>query len=235
MNLKKYINLSLVVLFLSSSLNTFADNSLSDSASAEFFVSNNTDEINLHTAFNRLRGKEQQKLQNKLINLLQKQHIEQSKFEELLGTYTMSNQRITADNSEKIITSPYQKLPPETIFNIAKKLASLLNQESVAVFIPDEEQPIGDVVLELKSHNYTVNEIIQLIQKTLPAYYNHAFSLHLNSNACSNFDNTIVDKVEWLGSTIKPEEISRTFPEEQMIYHHGRAYLIYKNGRNKSL
>lgn len=229
MKLKKYISL-LLVLFISSPANSF-----SDSSSTEFFASNNTNEIDLQTAFHRLCGKEQQELQNKTIDIIQKEHLEQGKFENLLGNYKTSDQKLTADNSEKIITSAYQKLSPEKTFKIAEQLAVLLKQESIAVFIPDEEQLIGDTVLKLQSHPYSINETIKLIHDTLPAHYSEAFSLHLNNNICSNFDNAIVDEVEWLGSNIKSEEITQAFPQEKMTVHHGKAYLVYKDGQKEQL
>lgn len=110
---------------------------MADNTSIEFFASNNTNKIDLQTAFNRLQGKEQQELQDDTIHLMQKEHMEQSKFDNVLGTYKMSDdQNITADNSEKITTSSFQKLPQIKIFEIATKLAKALNQESRAVFIP---------------------------------------------------------------------------------------------------
>lgn len=206
--------------------------------SSEFFASNNTKEIDLQTAFNRLQGEEQQELQNDTINVMQKEHMEQSKFENLLGTYKMSNdQQITGDNTEKIITSFHQKMSPEKVFMLAKKLANMLKQESVAVFIPTKEPVIGDTFLKLKSHHYTINETITLIREKLPTLYSQAFSLHLNNdkNICSSFDNATVNEVEWLGSKIDSEEIRKSFPQEEITVQYGKAYLIYKNGQQEQL
>lgn len=232
MKSNNYINL-LLALFISFPTVTLANN---HEDSTEFFASNNTGVIDLQTAFNRLQGKEQQDLQDETMNVMQKEHVEQSKFENVLGTYKMSDdQNITADNSEKIITSSYQELSPEKTFKIAEELASALKQESVAVFIPDNNQVIGDTILKLKSHHYTINETIQLIHDKLPAQYSQAFSLHLNSNACSNFDNATVEEVEWLGSKVQSEEIKKSFPQEEIVYHYGTAYLVYKNGQTERL
>ena len=134
------------LLFLTTEL--FANNN--NISSVEFFASNNTGEIDLQTAFNRLKGSEQHELQNEIINVMQKKHIEQGRFEELLGTYRMSSdQHITADNSETFITSAYQKIPNEKIFNLAKELTNTLKQESIAVFIPSNQTAIGDTILKL--------------------------------------------------------------------------------------
>ncbi|MBX3710013.1 MAG: hypothetical protein KIT56_09765 [Gammaproteobacteria bacterium] len=233
--LKDYI--TLLALSISYSTITFANNDFSDQFSIEFFASNNTSEINLQTAFNRLQGKEQQDLQNETIKIMQKNHMEQSTFENLLGTYKMSNdQNITADNSEKIITSSYQILSQEKTFKLASKLATTLKQESVAILVPDRKsQMVADTVIKLKSHHYTINETIKLIHDKLPAQYSQAFSLHLNNNVCSTFDNTIVDEIEWLGSKVKPEEIKKSFPQEEITFHYGKAYLVYKNGQKEQL
>ena len=207
----------------------------SSSFTAEFFVSNNTGEIDLQTAFNRLSGDEQQALQNDVIHIMQKGHVEQGRFEKLLGTYQMSkDQNITADNTEIFITSSYQPLSAEKIFNLAKQLDVRLSQESVAVFIPSKKPIIGDVTLTFQSHDYSIHEIIEIIHKNLPMQYGQAFSLYLN-NTCSGFDKATVKKVEWLGGKIKPNEIQNKFPHEKISYHYGKAYLVYKNGRVENL
>lgn len=229
----KFITL-LSALAITVSTGTFAFQISNDKNSVEFFISNNTKEINLQTAFNRLSGSEQHKLQNKIINVLQKEHIEQGKFKNLLGTYQYSSKKNTADNSELFVTSSYQKLPIKKIFRIAKQLANSLNQESVAVFIPSKQSGVGDTILKFKSHNYSINETIKIIHEKLPAQYSKAFSLHLNNN-CSSFDNAIVKEVQWLGSKIKPQELRKSFPNEDIYFYHGNAYLVFKNGQKEQL
>lgn len=233
---KIYIPL-LVAFFISYPATTLADTDGSKKSAIEFFASNNTGEIDLQTAFNRLQGTEQQTLQSETIHIMQKEHIEQSKFENILGTYKMSNnQNMTADNSEKVITSSYQTLSNEKSIKFAVKIAKVLKQESVAMFVPDPKSMlIGDTIVKLKSHPHTINEVINLIHDKLPASYSQAFSLHLNNNSCSTFDNTIVDEIEWLGSSIKSEEIKASFPLEDVNFQYGKAYLVYKNGRQEQL
>lgn len=203
--------------------------------SIEFFASNNTNEIDLQTAFNRLEGDEQQALQLSTINLMQKNRLEQGSFEDLLGTYKMStDQNITADNSEIYITSPYQNLSTEKVFMLAKQLANTLKQDSIAVFIPSKQAVIGDIIIKFKSHAYTINETINLIQSKLPAQYSQAFSLYLN-HSCADFNNTTVNEIEWLGSKIKLDDIKKAFPLEDITYHYGKAYLVYRNGQKEPL
>lgn len=219
----------LIALSLSFSTSALADN-------IEFFASNNTNEIDLQTAFDRLKGPEQQALQNTIIGVIQKNRLEQGSMVDLLGTYKMStDQNVTADNSEIFIASSYQKLSPEKIFMIAKQLANTLKQDSVAVFIPAKQSVPGDTVIKLTSHTYTINQTIKLIQDTLPAQYSQAFSLHLNNNSCANLDNTTVNEIEWLGSKVNPEDIKKAFPREEISYHYGKAYLVYKNGQKEQL
>lgn len=225
--------LSLIFIFLFSST-IFADSA--NKPSAEFFLSNNTGEIDLQTAFKRLQGNEQHQLRNTIINIMQKKHFEQSSFVDVLGTYQMSDdQQITADNSEKVITSSYQSMPSAKVFDAAKELADILKQDSVAVFIPDNGSAIGDTTLKLTSHPYTINETIKIIHEKLSPQYSQAFSLHLKSSGCSTFNNSIVDEVEWLGSKVNADDIKKSFPQEKITTQQGKAYLIYKTGQKDQL
>lgn len=185
-------------------------------------------------AFKRLRGAEQQKLQNDIIDLMQQEHIEQGRSVDLLGAYRMlSDQVITADNSEVFITSAYQKISTEKIFKVAQKLANMLQQESIAVFIPAKQREVGEVIVNLQSHAYSINEVNRLIAE-LPPAYNQAYSLHL-TQACTDFDGALVNKIEWLGSKVNPEELKIIFPHEAISAHLGAAYLVYKDGQREQL
>ena len=48
-------------------------------------------------------------------------------------------------------------------------------------------------------------------------------------------DNTTVKEIEWLGSKVKPEDIQKAFPLEDISYQYGKAYLVYKNGQKEQL
>ena len=78
MNIYKYVKIIVWCFFLFSLNAVFAGNT----HSSEFFASNNTKEIDLQTAYNRLTGIEQSHLQNSMINIMQKNHVEQGKFED---------------------------------------------------------------------------------------------------------------------------------------------------------
>src|SRR5690349_5691493 len=139
MNFCKIITSTACGLLLSMNL-VFAGNKVS----AEFFVSNNTKEINLEKAYTRLTEKKQSDLKNNILIVMQKNHIEHGKFEDILGTYRMSTDKnITADNTEHLIISTHIKLTNEQIFSFAKELAIKLKQDSVAVFIPTQSS-FGD-------------------------------------------------------------------------------------------
>ena len=234
MRIYKFLSLLLICSFFFTKL-LLANNNLDVRQPVEFFASNNTSEIDLQTAFNRLKNNKQQELHDEIIRIMQIEQVKQGKFEDLLGTYRMSSdQNITADNSEIFITSFYQKLSTEKVFNLAKKLANSLKQDSVAVFIPSKQSIIGDASLKFKSHIYSINEVTKLIHEKLPIHYSQAFSLYLNNNS-SIFDNTTVKEVEWLGSKIKPDELHKSFPQDQVTYHYGKAYLVYRNGQKEEL
>lgn len=221
---------TITFLFLLSVNVVFASNK----HSVEFFASNNTSIIDLQTAYARLNGDEQSELQNTMIEIMQENHIEQGKFEDILGTYQMSNdKRITADNTEHFITSPLQYLSNDMYFSLAKALATKLNQDSVAVFIPDDAN-LGDVTVSFGSHQPSINELVSKIQDTLPEQYNNAFSLHLSKNS-SNFANAKVAEVEWLGSTMNIDVIKKAFPSEKISFRDGKVYLVYKDGRIEQL
>ncbi len=226
---------SFIALTLFYSTAIFANTNLDNRSSIKFFASNNANEIDLQKAFNEIQNKDQRALQNKIIDVMQKNRMEQGKFENILGIYKMSvDHNITADNSEIYITSALQKLSSQKIFKMAKELANTLKQESVAVFMPSKQAAVGDIVLTLKSHAYSITEITQIIHAQLPQSYSKAFSLHLN-NICSNFDTATVNKVEWLGSKINPEVIKKIFFQEQIFSHNGKAYLVYENGNKLQL
>ena len=204
------------------------------SSSVEFFASNNTKEINLQTAYERLTGKEQQDLQNSMIDVMQKNHIEQGKFADILGIYKISSDKnITADNSEHFNTSAQQDLSDEKVFALAKELAINLRQESVAVFIPNQST-IGYITVSFTSPKPSINELYNIVHDKLPSVYNQAFSLRL-ANKCGKFSNVKVNEIEWLGSKIHLEDIQKVFPQEKINYQYGKAFLVYQNGQKESL
>jgi len=203
------------------------------STSVEFFASNNTEKINLQTAYEKLTGQEQINLQNSMIDVMQQNHVEQGKFEDILGTYSMSDQSITADNSERFNTSAKQDLPDEKIFSIAQELAINLNQESIVVFIPNQST-IGNITVDFTSHQPTISELVNIIHEKLPSFYNQAFSLHL-TNKCIGFDSTKIKEIEWLNSKMHLEDVQKAFPQEKINIQYGKAFLVFQNGLKESL
>lgn len=203
--------------------------------SVEFFASNNTTMIDLQTAYQRLTGDEQHQLKTSMINVLQKDHIEQGKFEDILGTYQMAdNGSITADNTDAFITSPYQCISEQKAFSIAQKFANEMKQESVAVFISSSQPIIGELKISFTSHKPGIKEVVSLIHDKLPPTYNQAFSLHL-TNEYVDFENAKVADIEWLGSKININDIKNAFPSDNVSFQYGKAYLIYKNGQKEQL
>ncbi len=144
-----------------------------------------------------------------------------------------SDQNITADNTEHFNASTYQYLSDENVFSIAKELAIALNQDSVAVLIPNQSS-IGGITVTFISHRPTINETIGMLHDKLPTLYNQAFSLHL-VNKCSGFDNTKVSEIEWLGSKINIDEIKKVFPSEKINSRYGKVFLVYQNGQKEPI
>src|ERR1700739_3019774 len=81
-------------------------------SSIELFSSNNTHLITIEKAYERLNGTAQSELEHTFITLLQKNHIEQGEFENILGIY-----KKTADNTLLFHTSPKQSLSNKHIFS----------------------------------------------------------------------------------------------------------------------
>jgi hypothetical protein len=226
----KVMNWILISILLTASTISYAANS----STIEFFSSNNTHEIDVAKAYARLMGKAQHDLKNNTITVLQNNHIEQGKFENILGMYQMtSDKNMTGDNTEIFYASPLQNFSDSQIFSLAAQLANTLNQESVAVFIPSNQQAIADITVKFTSQKPSITEAINMIREKLPTYAT-AFSLHLSSE-CQGFNNTKVSEIEWLGSRININEIKKAFPGENISSHQGQAYLVYKNGQTQRL
>lgn len=205
-----------------------------NSATIEFFASNNTHEIDVAKAYERLISKAQHELKNDTINVLQNNHIEQGKFKNILGMYQMANDKnMTGDNTEIFYASPLQNFSDLQVFSLATQLANTLNQESVAVFIPSERSAIADIIVKFSSHKPSITEAINMIHEKLPAYAT-AFSLHL-SNKKLGFNKTKVTEIEWLGSRVNINEIKKAFPTANISFNQGQAYLVYKNGQTELL
>lgn len=215
--------------------------------SVKFFASNNTSEIDMPTAYQRLIGTQQAVLQVKVLAVMGKHFIQQVQIENDLGVYRLSSdQNITADNTEDFYTPADQPLSDERIFTTAKDLAIALNQESVAVFIPDQvlastnkfiPQPTtfsGDLSITFQSHQPNVNEVMTLLHEKLPANYSESFTIHLINNS-KDFNSAKVTKIEWLGSNFNLDDIKNAFPNEKMAFNHGTAYLVYQNGQKTQI
>jgi hypothetical protein len=200
-----------------------------NAAAAEFFASNNAKEIDLHTAYDRLMGQEQSDLKNTMVNILQKNGVKQGTFEDILGTYRMSSdQNITADNTEKYNTAPQDDLPDDKILLIAQEMAVSLNQDSIAVLIPNQAA-VGDITVNFVSSQPSINDIVKILQDKLPPVYSQAFSMHLLKDS-TDFTQAKVTGIEWLGSKINLEEIKKAFPLEKINSDNGKVYLVYQNG-----
>jgi len=201
----------------------------------QFFLSNNTQILDAKAALGRLNSAAQRQLQDSTIEILQRNHTEQGKFANILGHYTMANQlKSTTENGEIFYASPLQKFSKQQIITVATQLSERFRQESVAVFIPSNQPPIGDVLVILASPEGNITDTIQVIRKRLPSSYSHAFSLHLK-NLHSGFNQVKVCKIEWLGSKLNLAILKKAFPKAKIISHYGKAYLIYRNGQTKLL
>jgi hypothetical protein len=229
MNFKKLAITLLGALFIANV--TYAD----QRPAVEFFYSNNKGEISVQAAYKRLTGDEQKLLQNDIIKLMKVNHVNQGHSEDILGTYFMStDKKITADNTEIFSIPVTDRLAKERIFAIAKKIADTFDQESVAVFIPENKKAVGDIKIIFLKNRPSINQVIQVIHEKLPASYSQAFSLHI-ANETDDYDHARITAVEWLGKKAKFDELKKAFPNDKVSYQHGKSYLIYKDGRVEAL
>ena len=205
---------------------------------ATVYVSNNTQEITVPSAYVRLTGQPQADLRNTVKKILDKYSITSNTSGSILGAYRMSTDKdMTADNTEYVTANISQSLSDKKIFTIAKALAIKLHQDSVAVFIPEfipDQKTVGDISVHFMSHKPGINEVINEVHKNLPASYSQGFSLHV-TNTCCGFDHAKVSEVEWLGSKIDINQIKQAFPTKNIVSQDGVAYLIYRNGKEETL
>lgn len=203
--------------------------------SVMFFVSNNTSDIDVPTAYQRVKGQAQQALQSQLITVMQQHHLEQGRTNDILGAYDLaSTNQVTADNTESFLTSPYQRISEREVFRIAKELAVSLNQESVAVFFPAKRGITGEVSVTFTSQQPTINDAITAIRNNLPSVYSQAYSLHLVAD-CVDVTNAKVQSIEWLGSKANDGDVKQAFPNDKVSYMNGTAYLVYQSGKKQPL
>jgi hypothetical protein len=199
----------------------------SNESAIKFFVSNNTHEISPQTAYVRLVGHEQTQLQHAVKIVLKNNHLQLQNSGNILGVYQMSSDHdITADNTLYFYIAPTQALSQQKIFSIAKLLAIKFKQETVAVFIPDNNK-LGEITVNLGSHEEGIDQTISDLHQKLSGSYSQAFSLYL--------DKTKVEQVEWLGSKLNINEIKKAFPEDKISSEEGQAFLIYQDGRTEKL
>jgi len=205
-----------------------------NSMGVKFFVSNNTQEISIEKAYERLKRSPQTVLENGVASVLQHNGIEQGKFVNVLGAYQMAtDKKITADNTEIFLTPPRQDFSSQYVFSIARQLSYRFRQESVAVFVPNKQSSVADIIVRFASAKPSIADIIKRIHQKIPAAAT-AFSLHLNTNH-SVLRDVKVNEVEWLGTRLNFDEIKAAFPSAVINSYQGQAYLVYKNGQISSI
>lgn len=200
-----------------------------------FFYSNNTQIIDIKSAYYRLIGAEQielKKISNKILNT---QYIGSGQRNDFLGVYTMaSNQMITAENSESFEFLPKKTWGKKQTILAAAALANRLEQESVAVFIHSDSNQTAELKLIFGLHRPTITETINLLSQRLPKSYTHAFSLHLMNTTGAMYRQK-VRSVEWLGHFARASDVRKAFPHDKVSTKRGSSFLVYKNSTIKPL
>lgn len=200
-------------------------------APIEFYASNNTSEISLENAYARLTGTSQHVLRDEMIHVMQINHVEQGVCNDILGSYQMNaTQNVTADNSKVFTMSPYQQYPISKATRVAKQLAQALQQESVAMFVPNQQGSFGKAIVTFQNNKPNVAAVKALLHARLPDDYSQAYSLVLE-NEYANYADLKVAQIQWLGNKKNLQEIQAAFADEQVALVHGSAYLVYADGQ----
>ncbi|STY26333.1 Uncharacterised protein [Legionella taurinensis] len=203
----------------------------SDVSTVTFYAANNVGEVAPAEAYKNLLSEKQRQLETTMVDIMQSHHLEQSQGEDILCMYRAeSDGHLAAENSKLFTTSPYQSIAEDEIFTISKELVSTLQQEAVAVFIPNEQADIGDTTIYLNSHYYTVDEVLKRISEKLPPEYRQIYTLHFDSTY-GDFHKARVGRVEWLGHQIDSSVIETAFPDDTIELKNGQAYLVLKDGQ----
>ncbi|KTC96568.1 hypothetical protein [Legionella erythra] len=203
----------------------------SDVSSVTFYAANNVGEVAPTEAYKNLLSEKQRQLETTMVDIMQSHHLEQSQGENILCMYkTESDGHLAAENSKLFTSSPYQSIAEDEIFTISKELVSTLQQEAVAVFIPNEQAGSGDTIIYLNSHHYTVDDVLKRISEKLPPEYTQIYTLHFDSTY-GDFHKARVGRVEWLGHQIDSSVIQAAFPDDTIEVKNGQAYLVLKDGQ----
>ena len=216
-----------LVLFCIQPMLSLAGEINNQQATVSFFLSNNDKVISLPVAFKRLHGVTQDILRDQTIEVLQLKRIQQGRFTDVLGRYQMTGSgKVTADNSERFDTSPYQYLSPQKINTLAKVLAGRFHQDRVAVFIPDQQAKINRITVKFDTKQPTIKQLSTEVATKLSASYQKSYSLYLTSCE-NNFSRAHVQKIEWMGQDNQLVQIQRAFPHQEITWQKGRYYLVY--------
>lgn len=215
-------------IFIVYSFTSFAYASESNSPPM-LYMSNNTGQISIEKAYSKILTSDQLKLEESVINILQKYKVQQGKFNTLLGVY-----QNYGDNVEEFTFSPYDTISESNINDIAQKIAVSLNQHSVLVFRPGEctSQEVTVEFAETKEPQF--KQVDKIINNKLDKKYAHSFSMHLD-NSYSGIQKAHVTKVVWFGNHAKPEELQKVFPDSKVNSRCGDVYLIYQDGKREAL
>ena len=228
MNLKTLLKTTFLFGILSNS--AFA----ASHSSIEFFASNNQGEIPLQTAYARLTGDPQQQLQQKFIEVMQKNHVEQGTQKNILGIYQMdSTKNVTWDNSERFDTSPYQNLSVDEAKQIAMQLSQVLAQETVAVFVPESQANVAKITVHFK-HQPSIAALQKQVQNKLPEQYRQAMSIQLEKET-TGLPQARVDTLTWLGSGYDKQVIQAAFKDASVEVDSGDAFLVNQQGNLTNL
>ncbi|HEX4044235.1 MAG TPA: hypothetical protein VHZ76_01035 [Gammaproteobacteria bacterium] len=208
------------------------------SLNVDFFISNNTEYLNVFKSYEKLHDATQEKLYFLLMKVLKKNHIQPVSYKNTIGVYSIVEKKyITTENTIVLSIPLHKKEIWIRIFSIAQNIASALKQESVAVFAPIHNGSLNKIVVNFSSFQPTVTTIFNRIKEKIPALYERGFTMHLKDKKTTFYAATVT-KIDFLAAQFEKEVIDlvkEVFYEERILFYYGKSFLVCQNGEIKRI
>jgi hypothetical protein len=210
---------------------------LTASASTQYtiFVSNNTKEIPLTTAFERLHGQPQEKLRKNVKEILAANKWSFSSDKNILGVYTDKCGHETADNTLEFTTSKASNNNSD-IWKIATQLDNEFDQDSVLVFKPESCARTTLIIIDTSKKAPVKILSAKKYLKNIDHTLTENFSI-IPTPGQASIKQSEVKKFILISSEKKLNEFTRACIKQKCSAKgkNVKAWLVYKNGDKKQL
>jgi hypothetical protein len=191
-----------------------------------FYFSNNTNQCTtLSSAYLHMLGSQQKRLRSMINYFMHDYDIPCYKIQNATGIYTSVHQKKGVADNTLILSVPRNQLYlPYEANSIAQELANLFEQETIAVFVTNNQLPFSKIKVEFTTLDVSINNLYKLLRK-LPARYASTFTVYIKPN-----HNQMISSIEWLGSYLDLNEIEMAFPDQQICLSRGDSWVVGRNG-----